>query len=95
MKTSSLAAVEGVYYVIIAYSSGYISSDIREDFVFVSKDGVYDSREVDYWSNISDLNDENISSIEQYEAFYECIAEPTSLKRILLYGVERCYADRE
>lgn len=84
----------GVYYEIKSSTSTKwgISSDRRENFVYVSDTGVWDSREIDYWIDVRQLNGE-LSTIEDYCNIYEVNAVPVSSKTLLLLGMDLCYAD--
>lgn len=85
----------GVYYEIIGSIDIQvtISSDRAENFVFISKDGVWDSRYTNYWIDVC-LYNNDMKTIEHYCFIYDCTVKEVSIKTVILAGVEPCYADR-
>lgn len=95
MKTGKRKTLDvGRYYAIASYDNGNLSSDIREEFVYVGSEGVYDTRFVTHWIKVNDYSGREINTVDSYEQWYECKLEEVSFKKLLLCGLEKCYADR-
>lgn len=83
---------EGRYYEIVG-GNLWLSEDVRENFVYVIGENIFDSREIAYWCDIQIYNN-GVKTIEHYSEHYEVEVVPVSSKRVMLVGLELCYADR-
>lgn len=82
----------GIYYQISSVPIGGIF-DIKESFIYADSSGLYDSRQQDYWINVKDYTDD-IKTIEEYCCHYSVEVVPVSVKKVILTGLDKCYADR-
>lgn len=87
---------DGVYYELTRDTNvkRVVSSIRLENFVFISNEGVWDSRNVSYWINLKEY-DHDIRNIDEYCDVYECEAVEVSSKLLILLGLELCYSDIE